>query len=126
MAFRIGDRVKLTRKGAEVYTVFREGETGTIVGDLGPRERRVFYDFAPDEPVAATNDKPGDSWPVASDEIEPIFENIGDTRTNADGSVSTLVDNGDGSIGTLTTGCPDPGPLVHDPVTGVISKARRE
>ena len=34
------------------------------------------------------------------------YENIGDSKVNPDGSISTLVDNGDGTIGTLTTNCP--------------------
>lgn len=39
------------------------------------------------------------------------YKNIGDKRVNEDGSVSTLVDNGDGSIGTFTTNCPMLPPL---------------
>ncbi len=49
------------------------------------------------------------------------FSKIGDRRTNADGSVSTLVDNGDGSIGTYTPGCPKVGPLYLHTRTGIIS-----
>lgn len=48
------------------------------------------------------------------------YSEIGDSRQNADGSVSTLVDNGDGSIGTHTTGCPEPEyPVVFDPSAGI-------
>lgn len=48
--------------------------------------------------------------------IDAPYENIGDSRVNVDGSVSTLVDNGDGTIGTYTTGCPKPDhPVMHDP-----------
>jgi len=49
------------------------------------------------------------------------YSKIGDHRLNADGSVSTLVDNGDGSIGTYTTGCPAAGPLYLHKRTGIIS-----
>lgn len=48
------------------------------------------------------------------------YENAGDSKVNADGSVSTLVDNGDGSLGTLTVNCPNPGPLYLDFKTGRI------
>jgi len=48
------------------------------------------------------------------------YEKVGDSKVNADGSVSTLVDNGDGSLGTLTVGIPDPGPLYLDHKTGRI------
>lgn len=52
--------------------------------------------------------------------IDAPYENIGDSRVNADGSVSTLVDNGDGTIGTYTTGCPKPErPILHDPFAEV-------
>lgn len=51
---------------------------------------------------------------------------VGGVRRNADGSLTTLVDNGDGSVGTLTTNVPDPGPLVHDKATGVISSGVAE
>lgn len=51
---------------------------------------------------------------------------LGDTRRNADGSTSTLVDNGDGTLGTLTSGLPkitprfDPfGPIPIPPGTPV-------
>jgi hypothetical protein len=49
------------------------------------------------------------------------YSKIGDRRRNADGSVSTLVDNGDGSIGTYTTGCPAAHPLYLHKRTGIIS-----
>lgn len=58
--------------------------------------------------------------------IDAPYENIGDSRVNADGSVSTLVDNGDGTIGTYTTGCPRPDhPVMHDPYGDVPIPARR-
>ena len=47
------------------------------------------------------------------------YSEVGDRRTNLDGSVSTLVDNGDGTLGTLTTGCP-PTPPVYLHSDGVI------
>jgi len=49
------------------------------------------------------------------------FSKIGDSRRNPDGSLSTLVDNGDGSIGTLTTGCPKIHNVYLHKRTGVIS-----
>lgn len=49
------------------------------------------------------------------------YSKVEDTRVNADGSVSTLVDAGDGVIGTLTTNCPPLGPLFLHKRTGVIS-----
>lgn len=48
------------------------------------------------------------------------YEKVGDSKKNADGSISTLVDNGDGSIGTYTVNCPNPGPLYLDFKTGRI------
>lgn len=47
------------------------------------------------------------------------YSKAGDSRTNADGSISTLVDNGDGTLGTLTKGCP-PTPPVYLHLDGVI------
>ena len=49
------------------------------------------------------------------------YSKVGDTRVNTDGSVSTLVDAGDGVIGTLTSNCPPLGPLFLHKRTGVIS-----
>lgn len=49
------------------------------------------------------------------------YSKIGDSRVNPDGSMSTLVDNGDGSIGTYTTGCPKVSPLYLHKRTGIIS-----
>jgi hypothetical protein len=48
------------------------------------------------------------------------YEKVGDSKKNADGSISTLVDNGDGSIGTYTVNCTNPGPLYLDFKTGRI------
>lgn len=47
------------------------------------------------------------------------YSEIGDSRMNEDGSVSTLVDNGDGSIGTFTRGGPKT-PPVYLHADGVI------
>lgn len=40
---------------------------------------------------------------------------VGTKTTNSDGSVSELVDNGDGSLGVLTTGIPVGEPVLFDP-----------
>ncbi|SHM78938.1 hypothetical protein [Phytopseudomonas punonensis] len=52
------------------------------------------------------------------------YSKIGDTRIKPDGSVSTLVDTGDGDIGTVTTGCP-PIACVLDKKNGVIKSAEQ-
>ncbi|MGP3505407.1 hypothetical protein [Paracidovorax citrulli] len=51
------------------------------------------------------------------------FSEIGDSRRNADGSVSTLVDtgDGDGGIGTLTRDIPIGPPVYLHTRTGIIS-----
>jgi hypothetical protein len=57
-----------------------------------------------------------------SDADQPVgrFEKAGDRRVNANGSVSELVDDGDGGIGTLTTGIPAPThPVFFDPSAAV-------
>lgn len=43
----------------------------------------------------------------------------GTKTTNPDGSVSELVDNGDGSLGVLTTGIPVGEPVIFDPTAAV-------
>ena len=46
--------------------------------------------------------------------------NVAGTKTtNSDGSVSELVDNGDGSLGVLTTGIPVGEPVLFDPTAAV-------
>lgn len=44
---------------------------------------------------------------------------VGTKTTNPDGSVSELVDNGDGSLGVLTTGIPAGEPVLFDPSSEV-------
>lgn len=47
----------------------------------------------------------------------------GTKTTNPDGSVSELVDNGDGSLGVLTTGIPVGEPVIFDPTAAVTIPA---
>ena len=62
----------------------------------------------------------GEGAEPSSVDARALALDVAGTRTiNADGSMSELVDNGDGTLGTLTTGIPIGAPVMFDPTASV-------
>lgn len=60
--FRKGQRVKLNAYGVQTYSVFSEGEEGTIV-EAPQTDARGFYDIQLDSDTV-------DTWPFSVEELE--------------------------------------------------------
>lgn len=71
--------------------------------------------------LAVVEDKLGDQIVDAAKELldKSALDVVGTKTTNPDGSVSELVDNGDGSLGILTTGVPIGEPVMFDAAAAV-------
>lgn len=95
-------RVELMQTGGNAGLATRSVEI-----DDPLRERLRPGDVLYDRPAPGVPELPG-------------YGRVGATWKNPDGSISTLVDNGDGTLGTHTTGLPKTPPLVIDHAAGTI------